>query len=71
MVSLERAVCERPPHVRETSYGTVVGFLEVKTPTGRQSDRQKHFQDLCEQHGIPYKVVRSVEDVEKYMEEMK
>lgn len=49
---------------------TGIGYLEVKTEKGRQSDRQKHFQDLCEQHGIPYKVVRSVEDVEKYMEEM-
>ena len=54
----------------KTSHGTVVGFLEVKTEKGRQSDRQKHFQDLCEQHGIPYAVVRSVGDVEEYMNQM-
>ena len=47
---------------------TVIGYLEVKTATGRQSDRQRHFQDLCESHGIPYRVVRSVEDVREYME---
>ena len=47
---------------------TVIGYLEVKTATGRQSDRQRHFQDLCECHGIPYHVVRSVEDVREYME---
>ena len=44
--------------------------MEVKTEKGRQSDRQKHFQDLCEQHGIPYAVVRSVGDVEEYMNQM-
>lgn len=54
----------------KTNHGTVVGFLEVKTATGRQSDRQRHFQDLCEQHGIPYRVVRSVEEAEEYRREM-
>lgn len=51
-----------------TAGGVRIGYLEVKTATGRQSDRQKHFQDLCESHGIPYRVVRSVEDVREYME---
>ena len=52
-----------------TSHGTVVGYLEVKTATGRQSERQKHFQEMCENHGIPYAVVRSVEDVKRILEE--
>lgn len=51
-----------------TAGGVRIGYLEVKTATGRQSDRQRHFQDLCESHGIPYHVVRSVEDVREYME---
>ena len=51
-----------------TAGGVRIGYLEVKTATGRQSDRQRHFQDLCESHGIPYRVVRSVEDVREYME---
>lgn len=51
-----------------TTDGVRIGYLEVKTATGRQSDRQRHFQDLCESHGIPYRVVRSVEDVREYME---
>ena len=51
-----------------TANGVRIGYLEVKTATGRQSDRQRHFQDLCESHGIPYHVVRSVEDVREYME---
>lgn len=45
-----------------------IGYLEVKTATGRQSERQRHFQEMCESHGIPYHVVRSVEDVREYME---
>ena len=48
-----------------------IGYLEVKTATGRQSDRQKHFQQMCENHGIPYAVVRSVEDVKRILEEMR
>ena len=46
---------------------TVVGYLEVKTATGRQSDRQKRFEEKCAEKGIPYHVVRSVEDVKEYM----
>lgn len=46
---------------------TVIGYLEVKTATGRQSDRQKRFEEMCKTRGIPYHVVRSVEDVQEYM----
>ena len=47
-----------------------IGYLEVKTATGRQSDRQKHFQELCETQNIPYHLVRSVDDVICYMKMM-
>ena len=47
---------------------TVVGYLEVKTATGRQSDRQKHFEELCLRHNVPYHIVRSLDDVKQYME---
>ena len=53
-----------------TPSGTKVGYLEVKTATGRQSDRQKHFQEMCETNGIPYKVVRSVGEAEEYRKEI-
>lgn len=39
-----------------------VTFLEVKTPTGRQSEKQKEFESLCLKHGVKYAVVRSVEE---------
>lgn len=41
-----------------------VGFLEVKTRNGRQSTSQRKFEMLCRIRGVPYSVVRSVEDVE-------
>lgn len=41
-----------------------VGFLEVKTRKGRQSEAQRKFEMLCRSRGVPYSVVRSVEDVE-------
>jgi len=44
-------------------------YLEVKTATGRQSPRQKKFQERCEQHGRAYHIVRSVEDVERVLAE--
>lgn len=41
-----------------------IGFLEVKTRNGRQSVAQRKFEMLCRIKGVPYSVVRSVEDVE-------
>lgn len=38
-------------------------YLEVKTPTGKQSEHQKDFQNMVEFLGFQYHVVRSVEDV--------
>ncbi len=52
-----------------TDDGIRIGYLEVKTKTGRQSDRQKHFQQMCEENDIPYHLVRSVWDVAKYMDD--
>lgn len=39
-----------------------VQFVEVKTPTGRQSPKQVKFQEHCRQMGIPYHIVRSLEE---------
>jgi hypothetical protein len=38
-------------------------FLEVKTPHGRQSQRQKDFERRVNKLGFEYYVVRSVEEV--------
>lgn len=45
-----------------------VAYMEVKTETGRQSDKQKRFQLACENHGLEYYLVRSVEDVREIVE---
>ena len=37
--------------------------LEVKNEKGRQSERQKNFERWCADCGIPYILVRSVDDV--------
>lgn len=37
-------------------------FLEVKSKTGRQTIRQKHFQQLMEKQGHAYEIVRSTDD---------
>jgi len=36
--------------------------IEMKRGKGRQSDAQKEFQRLCDQHGQKYVVCRSLED---------
>lgn len=43
--------------------------VEVKTQTGKQSEAQRLFQARCDETGIPYSVVRSVEEaIEKLKE---
>lgn len=37
-------------------------FLEVKTESGRLSESQERFRDLCLKKSWPYAVVRSVEE---------
>jgi hypothetical protein len=36
-----------------------VGFIELKTETGRLNDNQKDFKADCEARGIPYVVIKS------------
>lgn len=40
-------------------------FIEVKTPTGKQSQKQVRFQYLVEKFGFPYYLVRSFTEFEK------
>jgi hypothetical protein len=40
-------------------------FVEVKTDIGRQSDKQKSFQEQVESLGFRYILVRSLEDFKK------
>ena len=42
-------------------------YIEVKTPTGRQSEYQKQFQKDVEAHGAVYILARSVQDVVPYL----
>jgi hypothetical protein len=37
-------------------------FVEVKTEIGKQSDKQKEFQQIVETLGFKYLLVRSLED---------
>lgn len=48
--------------------GVKIGYMEVKTPTGVQSARQKHFQQVCAEHGVRYDLVRSVDDVRRIVD---
>jgi hypothetical protein len=40
-------------------------FVEVKTEIGKQSDKQKDFQNLVENIGFEYYVIRCLEDFKK------
>ena len=42
--------------------GGKVGFMEVKTPKGRISDKQREFADVCRAYDIPHSYVRSIDD---------
>ena len=43
-------------------FGQVI-FIEVKTEIGKQSDKQKDFQQLIEAQGFKYYVVRSLDEL--------
>lgn len=40
-------------------------FIEIKTPTGRQSQQQKRFQRAVENLGYEYIIIRSLEEAEE------
>jgi hypothetical protein len=46
------------------AYSAGCACMEVKTPEGRLSDAQLEFQVQCERRGIPYVVVRSIDDAQ-------
>lgn len=46
-------------------------FFEVKSPTGKQTDSQKTFEDNIKRSGGFYFVVRSVDDAEKAIKKIK
>lgn len=43
-------------------------FVEVKTPTGKQSDKQKNFESRIKKLGYEYILVRSLEDFKEQLE---
>jgi hypothetical protein len=42
--------------------------LELKMPKGKQSDKQKHIQNVWESNGIPYYLCRNAEEVLSILE---
>lgn len=46
-------------------------FIEIKTPTGRQSAKQRHFQKVVESYGFRYIIMRSIDDAQKLIREVK
>lgn len=49
----------------------VAVFLEVKSSTGRQSESQKHFEILVKHHGGFYFIVRSIDEVETALSQVR
>jgi hypothetical protein len=43
-------------------------FIEVKSPTGKQSSYQKSFQECCTASGISYILAKSLEDVKNSLD---
>ncbi|MBQ9763391.1 MAG: hypothetical protein IJV92_03435 [Phascolarctobacterium sp.] len=42
-------------------------YVEIKTPRGYQSDKQKKFQHDIELHGGKYIIARSIDDIQPYL----
>lgn len=45
--------------------GGFVLFIELKTPTGKQSDDQIEFERLVREHGGEYLIIRSLDEIEE------
>ena len=58
----KRGLPDRVMHLN----GRVI-YLELKLPTGKLSEGQLEFQAQCEEDGIGYFVIRSIEDMEKML----
>ena len=42
-------------------------YLEIKTPTGKMSEKQYDFRRQCNEDGVDYYVIRSIDDlIEKF-----
>jgi len=52
------------------AFGRTV-WIEVKTPTGKQSQAQKLFQYSVEVSGGEYRIVRSVDDIKDLLERVR
>jgi len=39
-------------------------YLEIKLPTGKMSEYQLAFQEVCKQDRVPYHVIKSLEDIQ-------
>jgi len=48
-----------------------VWFVEIKTPKGKLSPYQERMKALCEYYGVPYIVIRTLEEAQKTIEEIK
>lgn len=40
-----------------------IGFVEVKSATGKQTEEQLHFQELCQKAGLTYILARDLSDI--------
>lgn len=50
--------------------GGGVLWLEVKTSTGRQSEQQRRFAEVCERFGHAYRIAREPADFVRHVEEV-
>lgn len=41
-----------------------IGYLEVKTEKGKQSEAQKTFEKRCVGYGVSYDIIRSINELE-------
>ena len=45
-------------------------FIEIKTPTGRQSKQQRAFEKRVKELGFTYLIMRSLDDVREFIKEV-
>lgn len=54
-----------------THNGVRIVYMEIKSENGKLSENQKAFRERCEKAGLPYHVVRSLDNVIDIVNEVK
>lgn len=68
LMVVHRRICGGPRYSHINMVSTI--FFETKDATGTQKPKQKKFEEHCKQMGIPYHIVRTLEEFQEIIRKL-